>query len=177
MGSIGDLVNLGVGADFLNEVSKRLAPGKVALVAEVGEDWVTPVDTRMEALGGTVYRRYRADVEAYQIERDIDATAAELREMRDELDAAAADQKDKLQAKVDETKAKLQEEADKADAKLDSLEKELDSKIDSIEKQMKEAKEEKKAKLENRIAALKSDYKTRQDTLKQAAALAKQALT
>ena len=73
LGSVGDLINLGVGADFLEEVLGRLEPGKFAIVAEVGENWVTPVDTRMEALGGTVHRRQRADVEYEQIERDIAA--------------------------------------------------------------------------------------------------------
>jgi hypothetical protein len=31
-------------------------------VAEIDEDWTTPVDTRMEAIGGSVFRRTLSDV-------------------------------------------------------------------------------------------------------------------
>lgn len=42
LGSISDLLNVGVGAGFLDKVSGELAPGKAAVIAEVDEDWVTP---------------------------------------------------------------------------------------------------------------------------------------
>src|SRR5262249_57620859 len=40
--SLVDLANVGVGADFLDEVVQSLRPGKAAVVAEVEERWVTP---------------------------------------------------------------------------------------------------------------------------------------
>ncbi|MGA2841551.1 MAG: hypothetical protein ABSG18_15475 [Steroidobacteraceae bacterium] len=46
-----------VDTDFLTDVATALTPGKYAVVADVDEDWVTPVDTRMEAVGGVVFRR------------------------------------------------------------------------------------------------------------------------
>jgi hypothetical protein len=46
-----------VDTDFLADVATALTPGKYAVVADVDEDWVTPVDTRMEAVGGVVFRR------------------------------------------------------------------------------------------------------------------------
>jgi uncharacterized membrane protein len=60
MGSLFDLATLGVGEEFLAEVSQNLTSGKVAVIGDIDEDWVTPLDTRMEALGGTVFRRARA---------------------------------------------------------------------------------------------------------------------
>ena len=33
-----------------------LLPNRVALVAEIAEEWTTPVDVRMEQIGGIVYR-------------------------------------------------------------------------------------------------------------------------
>src|SRR5215470_9405106 len=54
IGAIADLDNVGVGTDFLSDVAETLMPGKVAVVAEVDEEWTTPVDTRMETLGGVV---------------------------------------------------------------------------------------------------------------------------
>ena len=51
LGALYDVDNARVGEDFLDDVSKSLTPNKVAVVAEVEEEWTTPVDTRMEALG------------------------------------------------------------------------------------------------------------------------------
>ncbi len=51
-----------VAEDFVEDVNKTLTPNKVAVVAELEEDWTTPVDTRMEAIGGTVFRRAVSDV-------------------------------------------------------------------------------------------------------------------
>ena len=53
-GSISDLYAAGVDADFLHDVSAALSPGRCAVVADVSEEWVTPVDSGMEALGGVV---------------------------------------------------------------------------------------------------------------------------
>jgi uncharacterized membrane protein len=55
-GSTVDLKNARVGSDFIDDVQRALSPNKVALIAEIEEEWTTPVDTRMEAIGGTVFR-------------------------------------------------------------------------------------------------------------------------
>jgi len=69
-GSAFDIANLGVGADFVDEVSKLLTAGRAAVVAEIEEEWITPLDDRMDEIGGNVYRRSRRDVIDYQDERD-----------------------------------------------------------------------------------------------------------
>ena len=61
-GATFDLTHGAVGEDFVNDVSSALTPGKVAVVAEVEEDLTTPVDSRMEAIGGTIFRRTLSDV-------------------------------------------------------------------------------------------------------------------
>ena len=53
-GSLFDLAVLGVGDDFLRGL-ENLTPGRVAVVGDIDEEWVTPLDTRMEALGGIVF--------------------------------------------------------------------------------------------------------------------------
>ena len=60
-GWFADLYNLGVDAEFLDDVARVMTPGKYAVVAEVAEGWTAPVDARMEALGGTVFRRSECD--------------------------------------------------------------------------------------------------------------------
>ena len=57
VGSAADLHNARIGLDFIDDVSKVLLPNKVAVVAEIEEDWTTPVDTRMELIGGMIFRR------------------------------------------------------------------------------------------------------------------------
>ena len=113
-----------------------------AVVAEVAEGWTTSLDTRMEELGGTVFRRYRIDVEDNQIEREIDATNRELDELEAEWDQAVGETKDKLKAKVDAARTKLSDLNDKANKKLDSLKAEADAKIAKMDEQIGKAKDE-----------------------------------
>ncbi len=54
-GSILDLNRAGVNTEFLDDASKKLTPSKWAIVADISEDWQTPVDDRMVVLGGTVF--------------------------------------------------------------------------------------------------------------------------
>src|SRR5208282_5638012 len=61
-GGVADLNHARIGADFLDDVSKSLKPNKLAVVAEIEEDWTTPVDTRMEAIDATVFRRALSEV-------------------------------------------------------------------------------------------------------------------
>jgi uncharacterized membrane protein len=61
-GGTTDINNAGIGYDFIDDVSKVLLPNRVAVIAEIDEEWTTPVDTRMEAIGGTVFRRALAEV-------------------------------------------------------------------------------------------------------------------
>jgi uncharacterized membrane protein len=59
VGTLSDLDTAGVGAQFVSDVGQTLRAGDVAVVADVTEEWVTPVDARMEALSGVVCRRSR----------------------------------------------------------------------------------------------------------------------
>ena len=40
-----------------------LGDGQSAVIADVSEDWTSPIDTRMHNLGGVVYRRAKSDLE------------------------------------------------------------------------------------------------------------------
>ena len=69
VGAIRDFWVAGVDLDYVEEAGKGLLPGKVALVAEVEEEWVTPVDSALEAAGGRVFRRARTEVAEAQRSR------------------------------------------------------------------------------------------------------------
>jgi len=176
-GVLYDLAHLGVGEDFLSEVEKSLLPGKAAVVAEVWEEWTIPVDTRMEALGGVVFRRTSIEVVDEQIERDVAALNAELTELEAERDQATGEARAKLQAKVDTVKGRLKTSQDAIQARIEASQKETEAKIKSLQEQAVKESGDRKAKREARIAELKADQKRRSDLLKQAWQLTKEALS
>ncbi len=176
-GALADLSNVGVGADFLDEVAQSLRPGKVAVVAEVEEQWVIPVDSRMEDVGGTVYRRSRSDVVDAQFERDIAALNADLDQLQAELRDATSQAKAKLQAKVDAARQRLESAKNQAKSRAESFKKEADAKIQLLNEQATKAQGEMKARLEKRAAEVKADYDARSSKLSQAWKLTKEALT
>jgi uncharacterized membrane protein len=106
-GAFYDIDNARVGEDFVDDVSKSLTPNKVAIIAEIEEEWTTPVDTRMEALGGTVFRRALWEVQEKVDDEDIAAMKADLAQFKSEISKANAERKAKLQKKIDRLEAKI----------------------------------------------------------------------
>ena len=113
-GSTADLDNARVGDDFIDDVVKKLTPGRFAVVAEIQEDWTTPVDIRMETIGGTVFRRALSDVQDTVNDEDVAAMKADLAQMKAELSKAHADRKSKLQEKINQLDSKIQGQLEKA---------------------------------------------------------------
>ena len=107
LGAIYDADTSRVGIDFVDDVSNALAPNKVAIVAQVEEEWTTPLDTRMEAIGGTVFRRALWQVEEQVRREEIGAMKADLNLFKSEISKASAERKAKLQKKVDQLEAKI----------------------------------------------------------------------
>lgn len=176
-GLLYDAAHLGIDQDFLAEVADYLQPGKAAVVAEVWEEWTVPVDTRMEKLGGVVFRRSRNEVLDIVIERDVEILNNDLTELEAELDQATGEAQEKLQKQVDATKAKMQATQDAIQARIEASEKETEAKINSLQEKAAKESGERKAKREARIAELKAEQKRRSDLLKEAQKLTKEALS
>ena len=113
-GSTADLTNARVGDDFVDDVAKKLTPTKFAVVAEIQEDWTTPVDTRMEAIGGMVFRRALSDVKDVVDDEDTAAMKADLAQLKAEHAKARADWKGKIQQKINQLDSKIQARLEKA---------------------------------------------------------------
>jgi uncharacterized membrane protein len=156
-GAIGDLNIADLNADFVNEVSAALTPGKVALVVDANEDWVTPVDTRMEALDGIVFRTARKHFEADQRARDVDELKAEIAELKAEQAEAHADHKAKLQAKIDSLNGRLQQKLQQAKQRSDEIKSENNVKIQALQERAAKARGDIKANLETRIARMREE--------------------
>ncbi|MBV8425478.1 MAG: hypothetical protein JO349_09805 [Candidatus Eremiobacteraeota bacterium] len=62
VGLTADAVKSGEHEEAAYETALVVKPGQAAVIAEVSEDWTTPVDNAMTKLGGKVYRRQKGDV-------------------------------------------------------------------------------------------------------------------
>jgi uncharacterized membrane protein len=174
-GALYDLTTAGVGVSFLDEAAERLEPGKAAVVAEIQEEWVMPLETRMEAVGGTVLRQGWGDVVDAQIARDVAAIEADIAAMEAEYQQASGEAKAKLQAKIDAARAKLQQTRDRTGAKIEAAQREAEAKLTTLREQAAGAQAERKQQLAKRQAEVKADYEERTTKLQQAGELKKEA--
>jgi uncharacterized membrane protein len=61
-GLTADAVKAGEHEEAAFESGFVMKPGQAAVIAEISEDWTTPVDTAAKNLGGKVYRREKSAV-------------------------------------------------------------------------------------------------------------------
>ena len=134
LGAGFDINNARIGSDFIDDVSRVLTPNRFAVVAEIDEDWTTPVDTRIEALGGTVFRRALSEVTDTVNREEVAAMKADRALFRAEFAQARADRKAKLQAKIDELDSKIQAGTQKAKDKREAIEKQQHAKAQVLKK-------------------------------------------
>jgi uncharacterized membrane protein len=165
-GSIGDLYAAGVDADFLADVSAALVPGKCAVVADVSEEWVTPVDARMEALGGVVFRTARQNVQDDQRARDVAALREEIEQLKAEHTRARAEHKAKLQGKIDNLNAKLQHKLAQAKQRSDQIKSENEAKVQALQKKAAKAQGDAKAAIDARLTRIREEYENAASKLK-----------
>jgi uncharacterized membrane protein len=139
-GSAADLGELRLGTDFIEDATKLLQPNRVAVVAEIDENWTTPVDTRMEAIGGTVVRRSLSEVQEKIHDEHVAAMKADLAQMKAEHAKARADRKAKLQEKINHLEAKLQAQVQKSKEKREAIERERKAKVEALKAKTAAAK-------------------------------------
>jgi uncharacterized membrane protein len=176
IGAAFDLTKEGVDQDFVEDVGARLEPGKAAVIAEIDEQWQVPLDTRMEALGGTLVRRTQTQIEDAYLEREIETAQRELAELESETVAElkasqtekARRRAERLQEKIDAAKRKVQAKEDELAGKLQAVRTEGDRKIALLEAQKATASAESRAALERRLADVRADYARRTKRLQEA---------
>lgn len=176
IGAAFDLSWAGIGADFVDEVSEFLVPGKAAVITEIEEEWQTPLDSRMEPLGGQVFRRNRTQVEDAYYEKQIGAFEAELDALDAEMAKASADRKARLTAKVEQTQQKLRERRAELKAHIDAVKREGDAMVEALREQIATANHEQKKRLEIRLEQVRAEYDRRSAKLRQAWELTRSAL-
>lgn len=160
-GMIGDIYNVGLDEDFVSEVGTALTPGKCAVIAEVDEEWVTPLDTRMESLGGVVYRTLKSDAREDQRKREIASAKAELEQLKIEHAKAQADRKAKLQAHIDKINKRIDAKLTRSQERARQTAQQFEARVKALQDKAEKERGAAKAAFEARIAKLRKDYQSR----------------
>jgi uncharacterized membrane protein len=80
-GATAHLNNASIEENFIDDVTKVLLPNRVAVVAEIAEEWTTPVDMRMERIGGIVFRWMLSDVKHMVDDEDVATRKTDVGQM------------------------------------------------------------------------------------------------
>jgi uncharacterized membrane protein len=142
VGAIADIVYYSdgrVGEDFVADILASFTANKVAVVAEVDEEWTTPVDTRMEAIGGTVYRRAMWEVRESVDQKELAAIKADLTQLKAEQAKVSSERKAKLQKKIDQLQARIDALQNKAQERKEAFDARQRSKRDVLKQNAKAA--------------------------------------
>jgi uncharacterized membrane protein len=131
-GVTAEMNKVRIGEDFIDDVAAVLLPNKAAVVAEIEEDSTNPVDTRMEALGGTVLGRALSEVKHTIHDEHIAAMKADLAQMEAEHAKAHVERKAKLQEKINQLDSKLQAQLQKAKERREAAEREDQAKVELL---------------------------------------------
>ena len=128
-GGTVDLNNARIGEDFIEDVTRELHPNRFAVVAEVEEESTTPVDIRMEPIGGIVFRRALSDVKHTLHQENVAAMKADVAQMKAEHAKAHADLKAELQEKINELDSNIQAQLQKAKDRHEAAERRAKAEI------------------------------------------------
>jgi uncharacterized membrane protein len=176
VGLLADWARHGIDLHFLDDVSKTLAAGKAAVLAEIEESWVSPVELRLKEQGGIVFRRFRTEMIDDQLLQEEAALEKSLERLEDALDKANAANRDAIQDNMLDVKQRLKAVQDQAKAAIDLKKTEADLKMKALRAQAETAAKEAKAQIERRISEAQAEFKVRAQKLNRAWTLAKKAL-
>ena len=175
-GAVRDFWVAGVGLDFIEQAEKQLLPGKVALVAEIEEEWIVPVDVALEAAGGRVMRRSRNELAEARFDHDIVALQGEIKSLESEASHASGAARTRLQSTLAAVRVDLDAAVRRAQQRVDTLREEADAKAESLKLQLTLAKADARDRIEDRVKRVKEGYHARGAKLARAWALTKDAL-
>jgi len=169
-GMMVDLYAAGVNTDFGSDVAAALTPGKCGVVADVSEEWVTPVDTRMEAVGGVVFRSLKSAIEDDLRARDVAELKQEIAQLKAEHAQAQAERKAKIQARIDSLNAKLQTKLEQARQRSEQIKAETEAKVQALQNRAAKAQGDAKKAFNDRVAQIRGQYEERSKKLRNLAA-------
>ncbi len=157
IGSVSD-IDAGLTEEFVSDVTKALTPGKVAVIADIAEELVTPLDERMEKIRGVVFRRIRTFAENTQEDRDMAAHQAEMEQLKAERAQTRSDRLAKIDARIDHLRIKLENAIERKRIKMQLRQQQREAKIQALQAKANQTYGEARRRQEARITELRSDY-------------------
>ena len=165
LGALSDFENSRVGSDFVGDVANELVPGKAALIAEIEEEEIGPVDLAMQPLNGWVMRRSLRELKDEENEQDIAALKAEIAHSKKEHAEARAEGKTKLEARIAVLNAKLRQAADQVKAKREAVGRQAEARVETLDRNAARAREDARVKRQQWVAKAKHDYHKKMEEL------------
>jgi len=175
-GLMYDMFNAGVSMDFVDEVGASLTPGKAAVIADIDEMWVTPIDIRLGALGGTTFRRFPGEVLDEELIRETESARTELEQLRAELRETAGEAEANVEKAIDGQRRKLDALVDRIGKRLAEEKAEFEARLATLREQQAKARDNKRQQIEARMAELKASHEARKAKLEAARRLAKESV-
>jgi uncharacterized membrane protein len=172
-GLMYDLFKAGVSSDFVDDVAASLTPGKAAVVADIDEIWVTPIDTRLGTLGGTTFRRLPGEVADTELVRETDAARMELEQLKAELHKTSGEAKANIEKAIDSQRRKLEALDDRIGKALAEQKAQFEARLATLREQQAKVHASHRERVEARIDELKASHQARKAKLEEARRLAK----
>ena len=147
----------------------HLRPGKAAVVAEVDEQRVLPLEARMEAEGGLVFSQPRTEVEDLLIERDLAARRVEIAALHAEYACATGDARAQLLGRIETVERRLQAAIQDAEAAITEAGRTAEAKARRLEEAAAAGAGD-QAQLQAGAAHLRADHDRRRARLQRALA-------
>lgn len=176
VGATTDMVRDSVDYSFVEQVREAMTPGKVAIVADVEETWVTPVDLTIAERGGIVFRRLRHEVVEDQLAREHAEFEEEMKELKKDLATASGEAKAKIQARIASVERSLNETRAQAAFRAKKLAAEWAAKREAMENQLKDANMRERARIKDQMDKAKHEFDVRTAKLRQAQQLVVEAI-
>jgi uncharacterized membrane protein len=176
-GSLVGFAHADISEEFVEEVVHKMRPGDVVVVAEILEEWTTPLDERVARLGGTIIREPRGKYVEDLFQRRVDADKANLEAFKKQRATAKTERMESaLDHEIETTADKLRQRAEKANERIDRAKDELQAKLNALQEQASKADPEVRKRIEQRIGELRKDFSEREEKLRRAYEMTQDAL-
>jgi uncharacterized membrane protein len=177
LGGVDDAVRWRVREAVVDDVARRLAPGRFAVVADMNEEKMGAIDTRMADLGGEVIRAKRRTVVDTLV--NTQSRAHRTRVAEDEAARVSEDAESReliFESEVQDLRADMRWTSEAARSQLEDTRQKLDHRIRSLDEEIAAASPPLRRELEKRMIEIKRDLSEREATLARALELADEAL-
>jgi len=158
-GTIADLKVTGVTDDFADRVRQALKPDTAAVIAELEEErFASPVDARMEQIGGVVLRQSRSIVQQTEEDTELAARHAEMEDLKAMRARLREEDREKIDSKIDHLRDSLERAIQRRRDRMQIHRQQRAAKVLELQKKADRAQTEVERRKGAEVAELRQDY-------------------